>query len=98
MRFAAYEGCSNMNASCFITFFIYMLRQNSIPFWKVLFVTFKMAPSIKKNSQYFLNYRPLYKGHSCKLKFFDACFGTCADIVSYLCKFETNWHQILDAS
>ena len=25
-------------------------------------------------------------------------FGTCADIVSYLCKFETNWHQILDAS
>ena len=25
-------------------------------------------------------------------------FGTCADIVSYLCKFETIWHQILDAS
>ena len=25
-------------------------------------------------------------------------FGTCADIVSYLCKFETKWHQILDAS
>ena len=24
-------------------------------------------------------------------------FGTCADIVSYLCKFETKWHFILDA-
>ena len=24
--------------------------------------------------------------------------GTCADIVYYLCKFETKWHQILDAS
>ena len=27
-----YEGCSNMNASSFITFFTYMLRQNIIPF------------------------------------------------------------------
>ena len=25
-------------------------------------------------------------------------FGTCAVVVSYLCKFETKWHQILDAS
>ena len=25
-------------------------------------------------------------------------FGTCADIVSYLCKFVTKWHQILDTS
>ena len=27
-----------------------------------------------------------------------ARFGTYADIVSYLCKLETKWHQILDAS
>ena len=44
-----YEGCSNMNASSFITFFTYMLRQNCIPFWKELFITFKMAPNIKKH-------------------------------------------------
>ena len=25
-------------------------------------------------------------------------FGSCGDIVSYLCKFETKWHQILDAN
>ena len=99
---AYYEGCSNMNASSFITLFTYMLRQNVIPFWKELFVAFKMAPNIKKHSLYFSSYRRLYKGHSCILKFFKAnCntrFGTCAYIVSYLCKFETKWHQILGAS
>ena len=91
-----------MNASSFKTFFTHMLRQNVIPFWKKLFVAFKMAPNIKIHSLYFSSYRRLYKGHSCILKFFLAnCntrFGTCADIVSYLCKFETKWHQILDAS
>ena len=65
-----YEGCSNMNASSFITFFTYMLRQNVIPFWKELFVAFKMTPAIKKHSLYFSSYRRLYKGHSCILKFF----------------------------
>ena len=30
-----------------------MLRQNIIPFWKELFVAFKMAPNIKKHSLYF---------------------------------------------
>ena len=65
-----YEGCSNMNASSFITFFTYMLRQNAIPFWKELFVVFKMAPNIKTHSRYFSSYRPLYKGHSCILQFF----------------------------
>ena len=65
-----YEGCSNMNASSFITFFTYMLRQNVIPFWKELFVAFKVAPNIKKNSLYFSSYRGLYKGHSCILAFF----------------------------
>ena len=65
-----YEGCSNMNASSFITFFIHMLRQNVIPFWKELFVAFKMAPNIKKLSLYFSSYGRLYKGHSCILEFF----------------------------
>ena len=69
-RFYLYEGCSNMNASSFITFFTYMLRQNVIPIWKELFVTVKMAPNIKKHSLYFSSYRPLYKRHSCILKFF----------------------------
>ena len=86
-----YEGCSNMNASSFITFFTYMLRQNVIHFWKELFFTFKMTPNIKKHSLYFSSYKRLYKGYACILKFSEAnCnarFGTCADIVSYLCKF-----------
>ena len=47
-----YEGFSNMNESSFITFFTDMLRQNVIPFWKELFVAFKMAPDIIKNSHY----------------------------------------------
>ena len=37
-----YEGCSNMNASSFITFFTYMLRQNVIPFWNELCVALKL--------------------------------------------------------
>ena len=47
-----YEGCSNMNASGFITFFPYMLRQNGKHFYKGLYVTFKMAPDQKKNTVY----------------------------------------------
>ena len=65
-----YEGCSNISASSFTTFCTYMLRQNFIPFWKELFVAFKMAPNIKKHSLYFLSYRRLYKRHSCIQKFF----------------------------
>ena len=68
--YVKYEGCSNMNASSFITFFTYMLRQNIIPFWKELFVAIKMAPNIKKHSLYFSSYRSLYKGNSSILKFF----------------------------
>ena len=41
-----YEGCSNMNASSFITFFTYMLRQNGKRFYKGLYVTFKLAPDL----------------------------------------------------
>ena len=70
IKIPLYEGCSNMNASSFITFFTYMLRQNVIPFWKELFVAFKMVPNIKKHSLYFSSYRPFYKGHPCILKFF----------------------------
>ena len=40
-----------MNASSFITFFTYMLRQNAIPFWIELFVAFKTAPHIR-NAHY----------------------------------------------
>ena len=65
-----YEGCSNMNASSFITFFTCTLRQKAIPFWKELFVALTMAPNIKKHSLYFSSYRRLYKGQSCILKIF----------------------------
>ena len=69
-NFEDYEGCSNMNANSFITFFTYMPLQNVIPFRKELLVTFKLAPNIKKHSLYFSSYRPLNKGHSCMMKFF----------------------------
>ena len=49
---ATYEGCSNMNASSFITLYTYILRQNVIPFCKELFVAFKMAPNVKKHPLY----------------------------------------------
>ena len=98
-----YESFSNMNASSFITFFTYMLRQDVIPFWKELFVAVKMTSNIKKHSLYFSCYRPLYKGHSCLLKYFWSklpytFWYMCDYIVSYLCKFVTKWHQLLDAS
>ena len=58
-----YEGCSNMNASSFITFFTCMLRQNGKRFYKGLYFTFKLAPDLKKNSAYLSNYSPLNEGH-----------------------------------
>ena len=54
-----YEGCSNMNASSFITFVTYMLRQNGIRFYKGLYVTFKLAPDLKQNPVDLSSYRPL---------------------------------------
>ena len=57
-----YEGCSNMNASSFITFFTYMLRQNGKRFCKGLYVTLKLAPDLKKNTVYLSSYSPLNKG------------------------------------
>ena len=47
-----YEGCSNMDASSFITFFTYMLRGNGKRFYKGLYVTLELAPDIKKNTIY----------------------------------------------
>ena len=54
-----YEGCSNMNASRFITFLTYMLRQNAIPFWKELLVAFKMAPKHIETLTIFLELQTL---------------------------------------
>ena len=63
MDFTKYEGCSNMNASGFITFFTYMLRQNGKRFYKGLYVAFKMAPDLKTNTIYLSSYSPWNKGH-----------------------------------
>ena len=91
-----------MNASSSITFFTYMLRQNVIPFCKELFVAFKVAPN-KEKTHYISRVTNAYmKAIPVYCRFSEAnChshFGTRANIVSYLCKFETKWHQILDAS
>ena len=58
-----YEGCSNMNASSFITSFTYLLRQNGKRFFKGKYVTFKLAPGLKKNTEYLLSYSPLNEGY-----------------------------------
>ena len=58
-----YEGCSNMNASSFITFLTYMLRRNGKRFYKGLYVIFKLPPDLKKNTVYLSSYSPSYKGH-----------------------------------
>ena len=52
-----------MNVSSFITFFAYMLRQNDKRFYKGLYVTFKLAPDLKKNTVYLSSYSPLNGGH-----------------------------------
>ena len=62
-----YEGCSNMNASSFITFFTSTLRQNGKRFYKELYATFKLAPDLKKNTLYLSSYSPLNEGHVCIL-------------------------------
>ena len=51
-----------MNASSFITFFTYMLQQNGKRFYKGLYVTFKLAPELKKNTVYLSSYSPLNEG------------------------------------
>ena len=52
-----------MNASSFIIFVTYMLRQNGIRFYKGLFITLKLAPDLKKNAVYLSSYSPLNEGH-----------------------------------
>ena len=52
-----------MNASSFITFFIYLLRQNGKRFYKELYVTFKLASDLKKITVGLLSYSPLNEGH-----------------------------------
>ena len=52
-----------MNASSFITFVTYMLQQNGIRFYKGLYVTFKQAPDLKKNTVYLSSYIPLNEGY-----------------------------------
>ena len=59
----SYEGCSNMNASSFITFFTYVLRQNGKRFYKGLYVTFKLAQNSKKNTVCLTSYSPSNEGH-----------------------------------
>ena len=52
-----------MNASNFITFFAYMLRQNGKRFYKEQYVTFKLVPDLKKNTVYLSSYSSLNEGH-----------------------------------
>ena len=52
-----------MNASSFITFVTYMLRQNGKRFYKGLYVTPKLAPDLKKNTVHLSSYSPLNEGH-----------------------------------
>ena len=52
-----------MNASGSITFITYMLQQNGKRFYKGLYVTFKLAPELKKNTVYLSSYSPLNEGH-----------------------------------
>ena len=52
-----------MNASSFITFVTYMLRQYGINFYKGLYATFKLAPDLKKNTVYLSSYNPMNEGY-----------------------------------
>ena len=40
-----------------------MLRQNGKRFYKGLYVTFKVAPNLKKNTVYLSSYSPSNEGH-----------------------------------
>ena len=52
-----------MNASSFVTFFTYMLRQNGKRFYKGLYVSIKLASELKKNTVNLSSYSPLNEGH-----------------------------------
>ena len=53
-----------MNASSFITFGKYMLQQNGIRFYKGLYITFEMAPDLKKNTVYLSSYSTYNEDYS----------------------------------
>ena len=44
-----------------------MLRKNGKRFYKGLYVTFKVAPDLKKNTVYFSSNSPLNEAHECIL-------------------------------
>ena len=68
-----------MNASTFITFVTYMLRQNGIQFYIGLYVAFKLAPDLnKKNTVYLSSYSPLNEGYFSILT--TQCFEHTSDI------------------
>ena len=52
-----------MNESSFITFFTYMIQQNGKRFYNGLYVTFKLAPNLKKNTVYLSSYSTLNEAH-----------------------------------
>ena len=52
-----------MNASSIITFDTYMLRQNGIRFYKGLYIIFKLAPDLKKNTVYLSSFNSLNESH-----------------------------------
>ena len=63
-----------------------MLRQNGIRFYKGLYVSFKLAPDLKKNTVYLSSYSPLNGGHfsiltnSKIVSEYDQCFEHPSDI------------------
>ena len=59
-----YEGCSNMNASSFITFsHMCYDKMVFVSIKEGLYVTFKLAPDINKNTVHISCYSPLNEGH-----------------------------------
>ena len=67
-----------MNASSVITSDTYLLRQNGIRFYKGLYVTFKLAPDLKTNTEYISSYSPLGEGYFSILT--TQCFEHTSDI------------------
>ena len=54
---------SAIRLSGFITFFVYMLLQNGKRLYKGLYITFKLAPDRKKDTEYLSSYSTLNEGH-----------------------------------
>ena len=57
------RNCTNMNSTSLITFVTYLLPQYGIRFYKGLFVTFKLAPDLKKNTVDLSSNSPLNEGY-----------------------------------